>query len=102
MLRLSEQVVRVCRGEGISQTELEYMVERAAMTSARGHNRRYFNWLFKVTPFPPDKVKVTSMVTAGALVAHEDVMFEEHEACKGEGCKDCGWLGEIARHVHCN
>lgn len=99
MLQVSDKVVRVCREESISQSELEYMLERAAMTSARGHNRRYFGWLFKV-----EGPKVTSMVTTASLETHaDDVMYEEHEACGGKGCRDCGWLGEVGQVIRaCN
>src|ERR1035438_3461923 len=42
------QVQRVMQGEGISPDELMEMLRKSAITSLRGFNRRYYDWLFKI------------------------------------------------------
>ena len=97
-MKFTGQVARVMDAEKISALELAYMVEHSAKSSQRGHNRRYHNWLFKVSAAGD----VTSMVAVEFKVIGTggDAMWEEHEACGGRGCHDCGWAGEIVRKIN--
>lgn len=98
MVKFSKQVSRVICAESISVGELATMIDRAAITSAyRGFNRRYNHWLFLV------KYRyVERMALADALQEvskSESYTIKTHDLCQGFGCKDCGWIGEVIRHI---
>lgn len=93
----SPQVQRVMDAEGITPGKLEEMLHSAAITSLDGFNMRYFNWLFRVAG---EEVQAMESVDRGTLGAGDTVMYEMHEACDGQGCKACGWSGEIGRRVY--
>lgn len=46
MLTLSPQVVATITRYAITREELQRMVERAALTSKQGFNRRFHHWFF--------------------------------------------------------
>jgi hypothetical protein len=95
-MQVSEQVKRVMTKEKISHGKLEEMVASAAISSVPGFNRRYYNWLLKVTG---DQVMALELVNRPIVGSGETVMYEVHEDCEGQGCKKCGWSGEIGRRV---
>ena len=78
--------------------ELAYMVEHAAIYSgSQDCNRRYFDWLFNVQGSRLLDMRRASLATIGRGSA---TAYEEHDLCNGQGCKACGWVGEIIRRVH--
>lgn len=95
-MQVSEKVVKVMAGEQISPAELEKMLQLAAKTSLRGMNRRYHHWLFRVDGNQLQDMQRTDMVTFGA--GNEQVL-EEHDVCDGEGCHECGWVGEVSVRI---
>lgn len=100
MVAITPQVKKVIDTEGISTTELAEMVDHSAKSSQRGHNRRYHSWLFRVAPTGT----VESMISTEFKVvgSGENAMWEEHDACAGAGCHECGWVGEIVRKIRGN
>jgi hypothetical protein len=98
-LEICSRVLRVLRHERISNEELRMMLDRAVPLTnrpIRGFNRRYFHWLFKVDGEQILDMQRAEMVEFG----HGDTrMIEEHENCRGQGCRACGWIGEIARRI---
>jgi hypothetical protein len=98
-LKLSEQVKRVIKAEKISDDELEQMVKLSAPFTGEGVNRRYHQWLFKVTNDPGvEKMMLHDLRTVGTTKG-QGWIEEEHEACLGEGCRDCGWTGVVRRYL---
>jgi hypothetical protein len=95
-MTFSEQVLRVLRFERISEEELMLMLESAAITRLRGFNRRYYHWLFRVNGDMLVRMEHLEMVTVGKGTTK---MLEEHDACSGNGCRGCGWVGSIARWI---
>ena len=88
------QVQRVMQGEGISPDELMEMLRKSAITSLRGFNRRYYDWLFKIQGRSVEIMQAAEMREVGR---GKDHMVEECERCAGRGCKQCGWVGQISR-----
>lgn len=95
---VTEDVKRVMSVEGISPDELNLMLNRAAITSLRGFNRRYFHWVFKVHEDTVESMQSADMVEVGRGKGKEH-MSELCESCNGEGCKECGWVGSILRRI---
>jgi hypothetical protein len=97
LMELSEKVRRVMEGESISEEELAFMLDSAAITRLSGCNRRYHHWLMKVK----DDVYVEDMIFASVieLGVGEQKVLEDHEPCNGRGCHECGWRGEIIRYI---
>lgn len=89
MLRFSDQVLDVLEGEGIKTSEVEEMLSRAAITSLRGANRRYHQWLFVLQA---DLVVRMFKVLPGQ---EHLTRWEPHEKCRAWGCLKCGWSGEV-------
>lgn len=97
-MKLAPKVVRLLRAENIKLEELYHMVKHAAI--CRGFapfNRMYHHWLFKIDGETVDDMRRTEHVTVGDPT--DNWVYEEHEACKGEGCHECGWAGEVQRYV---
>lgn len=95
-MQISGKVLKVLQAEKISADELYRMLEEVAFTSLRGCNRRYFQWLFKVDGNQLQDMQRVDVVEVGR---GKDRMLEEHEACNGEGCRSCGWVGSISRAI---
>ena len=90
-VKCSEQVQRVLEAEGISPPALEKMIASAAITSLRGMNRRYHDWLFL---FQARDGILNKMFKH--LPEHDRVPeWDQHWKCNGRGCKECQWSGEV-------
>lgn len=96
-MTISDQVKKVLKAEKISLEELQKMLSEAAITSQRGYNRRYFEWLFV---YKNDEVEKMIRQKTIILGRGEYVQYEEHDPCSGSGCRGCGWSGEIIRKVN--
>ena len=72
------------------------MLKHAAITSLAGCNRRYFQWLFRVLGHTVADMRRLEPFTVGQ---GSTKVYEEHEKCAGEGCRSCGWWGQICRLV---
>jgi hypothetical protein len=95
-MEVSKKVLRIMQEEKISAAELRQMLDDAAYTSIRGCNRRYFQWLFEVNGNVLKDMQREDLVEIGR---GDNRMLEEHEACHGEGCRECGWAGSVSRAV---
>ena len=95
-MQINQKVLRVLQAEQISADELYKMLDEVAFTSIRGCNRRYFQWLFLVEDDVIQDMQRADLVEIGKG-PHR--MLEEHDECDGEGCRGCGWIGEISRAV---
>jgi hypothetical protein len=95
---LSEQVRRVLKAEKIAEEELLTMVQLAAPYTGEGMNRRYHQWLFLVENTTVQKMMLQDLRTVGK-VGSKGWVEEEHDACVGEGCRDCGWSGIVRRYL---
>lgn len=87
--------MRVAEAEGYSLADVEFMVQRSAITSHERGNRRYRDWLFNVEDdevFSMTKFNMTTDVREGSTSL---TMYEDCPSCVGKGCKDCGWVGTI-------
>jgi hypothetical protein len=98
-MNVSEKVKTVCVVEGISEAELRTMVQLSS--PLRGDDRanhRFHTWAFFIDK---DTQQVTNMCRFGhTSVGHgRSPQLEECEHCQGEGCKDCGWRGEVVRLI---
>jgi len=96
-MQISPKVMRVLQAEKIPAEELYRMLDDVAFTSIRGCNRRYFQWLFLVKDNVLQDMQRLDLVQVGK---GQNRMLEEHEACDGEGCRECGWVGSISRAVN--
>lgn len=100
-MKISDKVLKVLVAEKISPDELYYMLTKAAFTSVRGCNLRYFQWGFTRSGDVLLDMQRMEMVEVGGGVGkglHR--MEEEHEVCNGEGCRECGWVGSVLRVVN--
>lgn len=91
-LALGDQVRDVLEHEGISEAAVMVMLERAAITSLSGANRRFHSWLFQVqaSGLVEKMFKYNPELGNGVpLIPHKD--------CFGWGCQFCGWGGFIAK-----
>lgn len=95
-MQISTKVLRVLQAEKISADELHQMLEAVAFTSIRGCNRRYFQWLFRLDGNQLQDMQRLELVEIGR---GRDRMLEEHDACDGEGCRTCGWVGSVSRAI---
>jgi hypothetical protein len=95
-VQLSKRVLAILATEKIAEEELCLMLDSAAITSVRGFNRRYFHWLFKVSGDVLVDMQHEKHLETGK---GDTVMFEDHDACDGAGCKACGWIGQVKRWV---
>jgi hypothetical protein len=93
---LTDQVRRVLGEEGISERVLAEMLDKAAITSMRGFNRRYYQWLFKIEGGTVVEMQRAGVVEVGRGTSK---MSEEHDPCAGRGCPGCGWTGFIKRWI---
>lgn len=90
-MHLSEQVKAVMLAEDITPQTLEEMVSRAALTTQRGANRRYYHW-FMVYNAEEDKLeKLFQHLDCHAHLSR----WVKHQACEGRGCPECLWSGEV-------
>ncbi len=95
-MQISKKVLKVLQAESISAEELHRMLNEVALTSIRGCNRRFFQWLFKVDDQMLQDMQRVDVVEIGK---GQNRMMEDHEACGGEGCRECGWIGQVSRAV---
>lgn len=97
-MQISTKVLKVLKAENISAEELRRMLNKMALTSIRGCNRRYFQWLFQMnsTNTVLSDMQRLDVVEIGR---GQNRMLEEHEECGGEGCRTCGWVGQVSRAV---
>lgn len=95
-MQISDKVLRVLQAEKISADELYHMLDSVAFTSLRGCNRRYFQWLFRIDGNQLQDMQRVELVEVGR---GRDRMLEEHEPCEGQGCRDCGWAGQVSRAI---
>lgn len=95
-MQINNKVLRVLKTEAISADELKHMLDKAAFTSIRGCNRRFFQWLFLVKDNVIHDMQRLDLVEVGR---GENRMLEEHESCNGEGCRSCGWAGHVSRAI---
>jgi hypothetical protein len=77
--------------EKITLSEVKEMVEKAAITRLRGFNRRYHHWLFLVKDTELVRMEMADKVEPGNV----DQSADDCEFCEGEGCRKCGWSGEV-------
>lgn len=97
-LETSMQVRRVLVGENIGDAEFRHMVENAALHSINGFNRRFHHWVFLIFGEKVECMETLHQVALGTPSGHGH-MDEEHEQCRGEGCKSCGWKGVVTRYL---
>lgn len=90
------QVRRVMAEAGISESTLEHMAEHAAICTHEHGNRRWHNWLFRVSGHSILHLQLLSLTEVGT---GKTPMIEECDVCEGTGCKACGWAGEIKRWI---
>ena len=95
-MQLSDKVQRVAREENISLDELVYMVKHSAVCRQEGFNRRYYHWSLNVQGNSLVDMRYFERIEVGE---GNTSVFEEHGECAGEGCRECGWAGEIIRYV---
>lgn len=97
-VQISNKVLRVLQAENISPDELQRMLDELAFTSIRGCNRRYFQWLFRMSH---DGTMLQDMqrMDVVEIGKGQNRMLEEHDACGGEGCRICGWVGQVSRAI---
>ena len=95
MYSFSDKVIQVMASEGITSLELHSMLIRAAITSVRGFNRRFHQWLFSLNNSTVEDMQCVDMVQTGH---GSERMQEDCESCSGAGCKECGWVGQILRN----
>lgn len=95
-MQISPKVLRVLQAEKISSDELFHMLDAVAFTSIRGCNRRYFQWLFRIKDNILLDMQRLDLTEIGR---GDNRMLEDHEACDGLGCHDCGWVGQVSRAV---
>ena len=97
-MQITEKVKKVLEGENISLEELQMMVHQASLTSTVGGNRRYCHWLFLVDDdheFLIDMRQV-DLVEQGH---GRDRVRVRHDSCSGEGCHNCGWVGDVIQRI---
>jgi len=95
-MSISPQVRRVLSAERISEEELALMVKRAANFRGEDCNKRYYQWAFRVKDGTVEVMRHDTLVEVGHGSTR---VTEEHDACNGEGCRACGWVGSIVRGI---
>jgi hypothetical protein len=96
--RFNKDLQRVLDGEGITPPELKMMVAQSALFSAMaGFNRRYHHWALQVQDKIVEDMKYVELTRLG-FDRGMGVEEEECPDCDGEGCKFCGWHGNILRY----
>jgi hypothetical protein len=95
-MQISAKVLRVLEAEQISADELYRILDEVAFTSIRGCNRRYSQWLFVIKDDVLLDMQYFDLVEIGRGSTR---MLEEHDDCDGEGCKACGWAGQVSRAI---
>lgn len=95
-VQISREVSKTIKAEGISEAELTVMVTKAAITSVRGFNRRYFQWLFKVKDGVVERMEPAEVVE---VLEPGDAMEEDCDLCEGAGCAKCHFIGTVWRRV---
>ena len=95
-MNIDPNVQKQLQAEQISEEEIQRMVRLSAQNSDGDCNRRYFDWLFKIEK---NTLLVMRRATMMEIGKGPDSVYEEHDACDGKGCKSCGWIGEVIRHL---
>jgi len=98
-MRVNVKILKILREEKISAEELGVMLDKAAITSIRGFNRRYFHWLFLMQGNVLKKMEHAQMTEIGIPYDDYDLVKEDHDLCDGKGCASCGWIGQVGRWV---
>ena len=98
-MKIADRVRRVLTAEHISDEEFGIMLKHAANIRAEGGNRRYHQWLFDVDA-ASGAVNDMRLLEPIEVGTGEGTVSEEHEACGGEGCRACGWIGRRLRRIH--
>jgi hypothetical protein len=96
---LSPQVEQKMLDEKLSLADVEEIVAKSAIIKHVAGNRRYFDWLLRIKDN-----KVLSLRRIGSAVDEMTdyasglaYQIEECEDCDGDGCKYCGWIGQVKR-----
>jgi hypothetical protein len=93
------RVQRILREESITQTELGQIVARSAMhTLSEGFNRMYHHWLLYVVKGEVRDMQRTDITEVG-VERGCGFQYSDHEDCEGQGCKECGWRGELKQFL---
>lgn len=95
-MQITSKVLKVLKAEKISPDELMTMLTEAAFTSLRGCNLRYFQWLFLKRGEVLVDMQRVDLVEIGK---GQNRMMEDHDECDGEGCRECGWAGQVSRAI---
>lgn len=95
-MQISSKVARVLEAEQIARAALDNMLSHAAITRIRGFNRRYYHWLFLVRGDVLEDMQRVQMTEIGN---GDTRIAEEHDACAGQGCRACAWVGQIQRRI---
>lgn len=99
MFDLSLSVLRVAAAEGISPEQVDAMVAKAALVKHSRGNRRYHDWVFQVVPGEVNLgvARMSRLHSPVKLVSKPGypVLFEVCPECDSDGCKECGWTGEL-------
>lgn len=102
---VSPRVQRIIAAENISPSELQEMLRLAApYTGPEGFNRRFHRWSFRVglsrttAGYEVEDMQSVDLKSIG-LPGSYGHMEEPCEACDGEGCKACGWRGQVIRNL---
>ena len=91
---LSDQVKRVMEQSAITLDDLTMMLVRAAKVTHPEGNRRYHSWLLQVEGKKVLRLRKFDMTDYSQGCRSIE---EECEACDGEGCAECGWVGKVKR-----
>jgi hypothetical protein len=95
---VTAQVERVMLAEGICMEELLSMLDQAAITSHARGNRRYHHWVLQVEGALIKRMTYFEDATRTVRSPSHPTPFtvwEDHEACDGQGCMACGHTGKI-------
>lgn len=99
MLDLALSVLRVASADGLSPDQVEDMVAKAALVKHSRGNRRYHDWVFDVRKEKESTVvvRMSRLHSPVKIVSKPGypVLFEVCPDCDSDGCKECGWTGEL-------
>lgn len=97
-MNTTTKVAKVIHEEGITPQELEEMIKKSSICShsAKG-NRRFHDWIFNISPEGcTDMFKEEITIIGKGHIG----MYEDCPKCDSEGCKFCGWNGEVQRKLN--
>jgi hypothetical protein len=93
--QLSEQVQQVMEQTAITMDDLLVMLNRSAtITHPSGCNRRYHGWLLHVQDDLVLRMQKLEMTDYSQGCKSQ---IEECDECFGDGCIQCGWIGQVKR-----